>query len=89
MKNLVYRLKDVLINEAVEDNLPQDFNGFNEDLFEVVVDDEVKKFITWMIRNTTDIDTLGACRIYKNKTVTVDELMKIYKDLEIKEMFKF
>jgi hypothetical protein len=33
-----------------------------------------KDFATWLIKNTRETSTMGACRIYKNRTLNVDEL---------------
>jgi hypothetical protein len=37
-----------------------------------------KEFATWLILNTTDVNTVGACRRYKNKIYNVAELLDIY-----------
>jgi len=33
-----------------------------------------KDFATWLIIHTREVNTMGACRIYKNRTLNVDEL---------------
>lgn len=43
--------------------------------------DEAKKFARWLILNTKDVDTIGACRRYKNIIYNVDELYDIYLNL--------
>jgi hypothetical protein len=40
--------------------------------------EEAKKFAKWLILNTKDVDTVGACRRYKNKIYNVEELYTIY-----------
>ena len=40
--------------------------------------DEAKKFARWLILNTKDVDTIGACRRYKNIIYNIDELYDIY-----------
>lgn len=35
---------------------------------------EVKDFATWIIKCTNETHTMGACRIYKNRTLNVHEL---------------
>ena len=37
-----------------------------------------KDFAHWLIIHTEDVNTLGACRIYKNKVYNVDELYDIW-----------
>lgn len=39
---------------------------------------EIKQFATWLILYTQEVNTIGACRRYKNKVYNVDELYDIY-----------
>jgi hypothetical protein len=43
---------------------------------------EAKDFATWIIHQTKEVNTMGACRIYKNKTLNVDELYLAWKELK-------
>ena len=43
--------------------------------------EEAKKFARWLIFNTKDVDTAGACRRYKGKIYNVEELYTIYSSL--------
>ena len=39
-----------------------------------------KDFATWLIIHTKDVYTMGACRIYKNKTLNVEELYQAWEE---------
>ena len=37
-------------------------------------ENRAKDFAKWLIIHTKEVNTMGPCRIYKNKTLNVDEL---------------
>lgn len=48
-----------------------------------------KDFAHWLIIHTKDVNTLGVCRMYKNKVYNVDELYDIWIEIKNKEKSKF
>ena len=48
-----------------------------------------KDFATWLIIHTREVNTMGACRIYKNKTLNVDELYDAWYEFKQETKNKF
>lgn len=48
-----------------------------------------KDFATWLIKHTREVSTMGACRIYKNKTLNVDELYDAWYEFKNETNYKF
>ena len=48
-----------------------------------------KDFATWLIKNTREVSTMGACRIYKNRTLNVDELYDAWEQFKQERLQKF
>jgi hypothetical protein len=48
-----------------------------------------KDFATWLIIHTKDVSTMGPCRIYKNKTLNVDELYDAWQELKQETKTKY
>ena len=42
---------------------------------------EAIEFATWMTYQTKDVNTMGACRLYKNRTYNIKELYEIWINL--------
>ena len=48
-----------------------------------------KDFATWLIIHTKDVSTMGPCRIYKNRTLNVDELYDAWYEYKNETNCKF
>lgn len=48
-----------------------------------------KDFATWLIIYTREVNTMGACRIYKNKTLNVEELYQAWEEFKQRTNNKF
>ena len=48
-----------------------------------------KDFATWLIIHTKDVYTMGPCRIYKNKTLNVDELYDAWEEFKRETLNKY
>ena len=48
-----------------------------------------KDFARWLIIHTKDVNTMGACRIYKNKTLNVEELYTAWEEWKLANLQKF
>lgn len=51
--------------------------------------EEAKDFATWLIIHTKDVNTLGPCRIYKNKVLNVDELYYAWIEYKLATLTKY
>jgi hypothetical protein len=52
-------------------------------------ENRAKDFATWLIKNTRETSTMGACRIYKNRTLNVDELYDAWEEFKKETKTKF
>ena len=50
---------------------------------------ESKDFARWLIIHTREVNTIGTCRIYKNKTLNVDELYQAWQEFKQETKNKF
>ena len=50
---------------------------------------EAKEFGHWLIIHTKDVNTMGACRIYKNMTLNLDELYDAWQDFKTETKNKY
>ena len=48
-----------------------------------------KDFASWLIKNTRETSTMGPCRIYKNRTLNVDELYDAWQELKQETKTKY
>lgn len=52
-------------------------------------ENRAKDFATWLIKHTREVSTMGACRIYKNRTLNVDELYDAWYEFKKETNCKF
>ena len=50
---------------------------------------EPKDFARWLIIHTREVNTIGVCRIYKNKTLNIDELYQAWQEFKQETKNKF
>jgi hypothetical protein len=48
-----------------------------------------KDFATWIIIHTKPVETIGVCRSYKNRVLTVDELYDAWVEFKNEHLKKF
>lgn len=52
-------------------------------------EDRAKDFAHWIIKHTREVNTMGPCRIYKNKTLNVNELYDAWVEFKKETLTKF